>query len=80
MIVNLPLPLTPMPLHVTRLHPHLHQARKNRPGFSLMELLAVIVVISVLCALIVVGVANVRTKANSMQCIANLRQIVTAAV
>ncbi|MDP0498293.1 MAG: prepilin-type N-terminal cleavage/methylation domain-containing protein [Verrucomicrobiota bacterium JB024] len=59
----------------TRLQLHLHKARKNRPGFSLIELLAVILVISILSTLIIVGVTNVRTKAHSMQCIANLRQI-----
>jgi prepilin-type N-terminal cleavage/methylation domain-containing protein/prepilin-type processing-associated H-X9-DG protein len=48
---------------------------KNQEGFSLVELLVVISVISVLASLLVVGINGARGLARRAQCMNNLREI-----
>ena len=56
-------------------------ARKERcGGFTLVELLCVIVIISILAALSVTGVGAAREKARQTSCMSNLRQIGVALV
>ena len=47
----------------------------SRPGFSLVELLTVIVVVGVLASMLIVVVGKVRVAAESSQCVSNLRQL-----
>lgn len=46
-----------------------------RAAFTLIELLAVIAIVSVLMTLIVVGLKSTRERANGVACMSNLRQI-----
>ena len=54
--------------------------RGCRGGFTLVELLCVIVIISILAALSVTGVGAAREKARQTSCMSNLRQIGVALV
>jgi len=51
------------------------KSKKNTLGFSLVELLVVIAVISVLTSLLIPAVQQARESARSMSCRSNLRQI-----
>ena len=55
-----------------------HPARQG--GFTLVELLCVIVIISILAAVAVTGVRTAREKARQTSCMSNLRQIGVALV
>jgi len=48
---------------------------KNRAGFSLIELLAVIAVIGILVALLLPAISLVKSKAQQISCVSNLRQL-----
>lgn len=48
---------------------------RNRPGFTLVELLTVIAIIAVLAALLFPVFATARGKAREIVCVSNLRQI-----
>lgn len=47
----------------------------SRHGFSLVELLVVIVIVSTLAALVVASVGMARSSARGIRCVSNLRQI-----
>lgn len=49
-----------------------------RPGFTVLELLVVIVILSVLASLILPAISSAREAARRMNCTSNLRQIVLA--
>ncbi len=53
---------------------------KRKGGFTLVELLCVIVIISLLAAISVTGVSTAREKARQTGCMSNLRQIGVALV
>jgi len=48
---------------------------KNRPGFSLIEIMVVILIIAVLATMVIALISNVRTKANDTKRKAELSQI-----
>lgn len=54
-----------------------HRPRSGRPGFTLTELLVVILIIAVLAALLTVTVTKLRASAHSANCVNNLRQMST---
>ena len=51
--------------------------RSGRPGFTLTELLVVLLIIAVLAALLSVTVTKLRASAHSANCVTNLRQMAT---
>lgn len=53
--------------------PHLYT--RSRPGFTLVELLAVMAILGVLVALTLQSVGGLRRSAHASQCLSNLRQI-----
>jgi len=54
--------------------------RRSRPrgGFTLIELLTVVMIISILIALLIPGLAGARRAAQRVQCASNLRQLTAA--
>lgn len=55
--------------------PGLHRERLAISAFTLIELLAVIMVVGLFAAVLVVGISRVREKARATQSVANMRQI-----
>jgi prepilin-type N-terminal cleavage/methylation domain-containing protein len=51
------------------------RGRRSRRGFTIVELLVVMAVISILAGLLMPAILRSMTHANTVQCIANLRQI-----
>ncbi len=50
----------------------------NKKGFTLIELMIVIAIISILASIIVPNITRARARAQLTACIANLKQILTA--
>ena len=55
------------------------KSQSNSPGFTLVELLAVIAIIGVLAAIIIPVVFSLRASANASRCMGNLRQMAIGA-
>lgn len=61
--------------------PEQRPARRGaRPGFTLVELLAVIAIIGLLAALLLPAIRSAQRKANTADSLSNLRQIVSASM
>src|SRR5678816_1650159 len=59
---------------MTTLRPARLNRRKGKPAFTLMELLVVIAVIAILCALLIPALANGKERGRRTACRNNLRQ------
>lgn len=55
--------------------PHSSRRRRKRPGFTLVELLVVVAILSLLAALLLPVFAQARSRARESVCLSNLRQI-----
>jgi prepilin-type N-terminal cleavage/methylation domain-containing protein/prepilin-type processing-associated H-X9-DG protein len=52
-----------------------HSSRSTGQGFTLLELLVTVAIVSILITMLVPGIAGLRERALSSQCIGNLRQV-----
>lgn len=64
---------------MSNLRSSISAARKNDEGFTLVELLVVIIVLGILASIVVFGVAQFRTDAQAAACKADMKQVSTAA-
>ncbi len=65
-------------MNLPALRPGCEDRKRNRQGFSLIELLVVVSIIAILAAIILPSLKLVREAAQSNKCINNLRQLQTA--
>jgi prepilin-type N-terminal cleavage/methylation domain-containing protein len=64
-----------MPRRARGQHSHSRCARSPQRGFTLVELLVVILIIGVLSGLLLSVISSVRRRARNVQCLSNLRQL-----